>query len=48
MIAISAHIAEPVRPITISAVSTGPSSLIRLNPTADPSKLTEPKRTSVS
>ncbi len=36
IIPISAHIAEPERPITINAVSTGPSSRIKLKPTAEP------------
>ena len=48
IIPISAHIAEPTRPITMSAVRTGASSRMRLKPTAAPSILTAPKRTRVS
>ena len=42
MIPISAVIAEPARPVTISADRTGPSSRIKLRATADPSNPSAP------
>jgi hypothetical protein len=42
--AISAAMAEPARPVTSSAVSTGPSSRIRERPTTAPSDPSAPKR----
>ncbi len=47
MVPISAVAAEPARPVTRSAVSTGPSSRIRLRPTTAPSDCSAPKRTRV-
>ena len=48
MVAISAAAAEPARPITSSAVSTGPSSFTSDRPTMAPTLASAPKRTSVS
>ena len=39
--------ADPACPTTIKAVSTGPSSRMRVSATAGPSNPSEPKRTSV-
>jgi len=43
----SAVSAEPARPVTKTAVSTGPSSRTRAMPTAGPTKASEPTRCSV-
>ena len=42
IIPISAAIADPALPVTISAERTGPSSRINDNPTADPNQPSEP------
>ena len=47
MIPISAAIAEPARPVTISAVSTGPSSRISDSETIGPRRASEPTLRSV-
>ena len=44
---ISAATAEPARPVTSSAVSTGPSSRTSDRPTTPPTLCSAPKRTSV-
>jgi len=44
---ISADVAEPARPITSSAVITGPSSFTRLNPTIAPREFLAPNRESM-
>ena len=44
---ISEAIAEPARPVTRRAVSTGPSSRIRLSPTIMPRDSSAPKRVRV-
>jgi hypothetical protein len=46
--AISAAIAEPARPVTSSAVNTGPSSRTSERPTTAPSDPSAPKRDSVT
>ncbi len=43
----SAVRAEPARPVTIRAASTGPSSRISDRATAGPRNASEPKRTNV-
>jgi hypothetical protein len=45
--AISAAMADPARPVTSSAVSTGPSSRTSESPTTAPSEFAAPKRESV-
>ena len=47
MIPISAVSAEPARPVTIRAASTGPSSRISERATAGPRKASDPNRDSV-
>ena len=47
MMPISAVSAEPARPVTISAESTGPSSRMSDSATAGPRNASEPKRESV-
>ena len=47
MTPISAAMEEPARPASMMAVSTGPSSRMRLSETAEPSMPTEPNWTRV-
>ena len=47
MIPISAAMAEPARPMTMIAASTGPSSLINVKATAAPSNPSDPNLESV-
>lgn len=47
MTPISAAMEEPARPVSMMAVSTGPSSRMRVRDTAEPSMATEPNCTRV-
>ena len=47
MTPISAAMEDPARPASMMAVSTGPSSRMRLSETAEPSMPTEPNWTRV-
>jgi hypothetical protein len=47
MLAISAAMADPARPVTSSAVRTGPSSRTMESPTTAPSEPSAPKRVRV-
>ena len=46
MLPMVAAMAEPARAVTISAVSTGASSRVRLSATSEPTRFSLPKRTS--